>query len=165
MNRKNRLTAKLALAGCAALAPFAAAFAQERVWTLSGFDGKKRERVTLGYGAPETDDSLGAFRCNRGSGMATLFISTTSDRFKPGRKATATLSAGETRTTIAGKLLPNEEAGVPSFEGRLPAADPIFEALAGGETMTVAIGSSKQSAPLKGAADIFRKFVAACAKP
>jgi hypothetical protein len=139
--------------------------AQTRVWSLTGFEEKKPELIYLTYGAPETDDSLGTFRCKPASGRVTLFVSTTNLRLKPGRAATALLAVGETRTKVSGRLLPNEEAGVPSFEGSLDAVDPVFTALADGLTLTVRVGPSTQSAPLAGQGDKFRKFAAACARP
>jgi hypothetical protein len=156
---------KLALA-CAAIlsaAPLALA-ADERVWTVT-IEDKPSGWAYLNYGLPETDDSFGAFRCKSHSGEAIVFIAETDAKLTAGKRATALLAAGETRTKIAGKLLPNEDAGVPSFEGRIPASDPIFEAMAGAETLVATVGPSKQTAPLKGAADKIRKFAAACAKP
>jgi hypothetical protein len=158
--------AKFALAGCGVFILCAPAPAKdERVWTLSGLEEKKLDLIILNYGIPESDDAFGSFSCKPKSGVVTLFVAETSEKLKPGRSATATLSVGETQTKVAGKLLPNEEAGVPSFEGRLPANDPIFGAMAAGETLAAAIGPSKETAPLKGVADKVKKFVAACAKP
>lgn len=158
--------ARFALANCAFFILCAPAPAKdERVWTLSGLEEKKPDLIFLNYGVPETDDSFGAFRCKPQSGVVTFFVSETSEKLKPGKSATASLSIGEVRTKIAGKLLPNEEAGVPSFEGRLPATDPIFEVMATGETLAAVVGPSKQTAPLKGAAEKVTKFIAACAKP
>lgn len=137
----------------------------QRVWTLSGFEQRKPERISLFYEAPETDDIFGGFYCKPKSGVVTVFISETSGKLEPGKRTTGVLSVGGVTTKVAGKLLPNEEAGVPSFEGTLPASDPIFAALAGGETLTVTFGSAKDTAPLKGAAEKFRKLGAACAKP
>jgi len=139
--------------------------ADERVWTLSGVEEKKADAIVLTYGAPETDDSLGGFSCAPGSGLVKLWIAETSVKLRPGKSATAILSVGETSAKVAGKLMPNEEAGVPSFEGQLPANEPIFAALASGATLTVAVGSSKQTAPLKGAARKFTQFAAKCARP
>lgn len=158
--------AKFVLAGCSVFILCAPAPAKdERVWTLSGLEEKKPDQIYLNYGVPESDDSFGAFRCKPGSGVVTLFIAETSEKLKPGKSATAILSVGELQTKIAGKLVPNEEAGVPSFQGRLPAADPIFDAMAAGETLTAAVGPSKETAPLKGAAEKVKKFTAACSKP
>lgn len=158
--------AKLALTSCGVFTLFAPAWAKDaRVWTLSGLEEKKPDLIYLNYGVPETDDSFGAFRCKPQSGVVMLFISETSEKLKPGKSATASLSVGEVQTKVAGKLMPNEEAGVPSFQGRLPATDPIFDAMATGETLAAAVGPSKQTAPLKGAAEKVEKFVAACAKP
>jgi hypothetical protein len=158
--------AKFVLAGCGVFILCAPAPAKdERVWTLSGLEEKKPDQIYLNYGVPESDDSFGAFRCKPGSGVVTLFIAETSEKLKPGKSATAILSVGELQTRIAGKLVPNEEAGVPSFQGRLPATDPIFDAMAAGETLTAAVGPSKETAPLKGATEKVKKFTAACSKP
>lgn len=139
------------------------ALAQARVWTLT--EDRAPPLETLAYAVPETDDAFGGFRCTPGSGGVTFFLSTTSTRLKPGGRATAILSVGKTRAKIAGKLTPNEEAGVPSFEGRLDARHPLIAALQGGDTLTVAVGPSRQSAPLAGQAAKFSKFAADCAKP
>lgn len=148
-----------------ALAPPAARAAEERVWTLGGLEDKNADSIYLGYGVPESDDSFGSFTCAPASGAVKIWIAETSGKLKPGKPATAVLSVGETKTRVAGKLMPNEEAGVPSFEGSFKAADPIFRALAGGIALEIVVGPSKQSAPLTGAGDKFKKFAAACAKP
>lgn len=139
------------------------AAAQGRVWDYR-FDAGEPPMAYLGYGVPETDDSLGGFHCAAHSGAVTVFISETDDKQKAGKAATAIFAAGETQTKIAGKLAPNEEAGVPSFEGRIAADDPIFAAMARGDKLVVTIGGSKQSAPLKGVAGKVEKFVEACRK-
>lgn len=139
------------------------AVAETRVWTLT--EQKSPPLATLTYGVPETDDTFGTLSCTPHGGSVTLFLSTTSGRLKPGRRATAIASVGKTRAKITGKLTPNEEAAVPSFEGRLDARDALFAALGNGETLTVVVGPARQSAPLAGQSEKFRKFVAACAKP
>lgn len=156
----------LPLAGALTLLGLSGLCAQtdQRVWTLGGLEDKNADSIYLGYGVPETDDSLGSFTCAPGSGVVKIWIAETSDKLKPGNKATAILSVGEKTTKVAGRLAPNEEAGVPSFEGRLPAKDPIFAAMTSGETLGVAIGGAKRTAPLAAAAEKFKKFAAACAK-
>ena len=96
--------------------------------------------------------------------MVKIWVAETSAKLKAGDKAAAILSVGEKSAKVAGKLVPNEEAGAPSFEGRLPAKDPIFAAMAGGQMLDVAIGGTKRSAPLADASEKFKKFAAACAK-
>jgi hypothetical protein len=159
---------KRVLAICASLGLLCgAAFAKEdRVWTLSGLDKKKSEGVTLEYSVPESDYITIVFSCKTKSGVVDVFISETGPKLKPGRKATATLAAGDAKATFPGKLLVNEDAGVPSFEGSLPAKEPLFAALAGGsETLAITVGHSTDKETLKGAAEKFAKFNAACAKP
>ncbi|WP_363346509.1 hypothetical protein [Methylocystis echinoides] len=147
-------------------APAAAKEKEERVWTLSGLDKKKSETVSLDYSVPESDYITIVFSCKPKSGAVDVFISETNKKLKPGRKATATLAAGEAKATFPGKLLVNEDAGVPSFEGSLPAKEPLFAALAGGAaTLAITVGASTDTETLKGAAEKFAKFNAACAKP
>jgi hypothetical protein len=156
----------LALAGVLTVLAMSDLCAQtdQRVWTLGGLEEKDADSIYLGYGVPETDDSLGSFTCAPGSGVVKIWVAETSAKLKAGDKATAILSVGEKSAKVAGKLVPNEEAGVPSFEGRLPAKDPVFAAMSGGQTLEVAIGGTKRSAPLADASEKFKKFAAACAK-
>lgn len=157
---------RLAFAGALILAALSAARAEPdaRAWILGGLEDKNADSIYLGYGTPESDDSVVSFTCAPESGVAKIWISETSDKLKAGEKATALLAVGGTKAKAAGKLMPNEEAGVPSFEGRLPAKDPIFAAMAAGETLDLSVGAAKHSAPLAGASDKFQKFAAACAK-
>jgi hypothetical protein len=138
---------------------------EERVWTLSGLEMKKPDSISLAYAAPESDYVTFVFSCKPQSGGVSLFVSETSAKLKPGKKATAEISVAATKARAEGKLMPNEDAGVPSFEGTLPAGDPIFAAMSAGGTLAVAVGPARETAPLKGAADKFGKFAAACAKP
>ena len=163
MKRRGKFVFGLGFAAFVALS--GAGVAQERVWILGGLEDKNADSLYLGYGVPETDDSFGSFTCKPGSGEVKLWIAETSAKLKPGKSATAALSVGAAKAKVVGKLMPNEEAGVPSFEGTFSAAEPIFRAMASGATLEVAVGLSKQSAPLAGAADKFKKFAAACAKP
>jgi hypothetical protein len=148
------------------LAPAAAKEKEERVWTLSGLDKKKSDGVSLEYSVPESDYITIVFSCKPKSGSVDVFISETGPKLKPGRKAEATLAAGDAKATFPGKLLANEDAGVPSFEGSVPAKEALFAALAGGSgTLAITVGPSKDSVTLKGAGEKFSKFNAACAKP
>jgi hypothetical protein len=155
-----------ALAGVLCLFALSGVSAQNdaRVWTLGGLEEKDADSIYLGYGVPESDDSLGSFTCAPGSGVVKIWIAETSDKLKAGDKATAVLSVGQKTAKVAGKLVPNEEAGVPSFEGSLQAKEPIFAAMTNGETLNISIGGAQRTAPLADAADKFKKFAAACAK-
>jgi hypothetical protein len=155
-----------ALAGALSILALSGLCAQtaQRVWTLGGLEEKDADSIYLGYGVPESDDSLGSFTCAPGSGVVKIWIAETSDRLKAGDKATATLSVGQKTTKVAGKLVANEEAGAPSFEARLPAKDPIFAAMTGGDTLNIAIGGAQRTAPLAEATEKFKKFAAACGK-
>ncbi|TLG78736.1 hypothetical protein [Methylocystis sp. B8] len=155
-----------ALAGVLSLIALSGVSAQTdaRVWTLGGLEDKDADSIYLGYGVPESDDSLGSFTCAPGSGVVKIWVAETSDKLKAGDKATATLSVGQKTAKVAGKLVPNEEAGVPSFEASLQTKDPIFAAMTSGETLNISIGGAQRTAPLADAAEKFKKFTAACAK-
>lgn len=168
MNRYPTGLLKRALAICVSLGLLCgAALAKEgRVWTLSGLDKKKSEDFSLDYSVPESDYITITFGCKAKSGAVDVFISETSPKLKPGRKAAATLAVGDAKATFPGKLLVNEDAGAPSFEGSVPAKEPLFAALAGGVgTLAITVGPSTDTVTLKGAGGKFAKFNAACAKP
>jgi hypothetical protein len=136
----------------------------EHIWMLDGLKEKKPTRISLSYGVPESDDTMSSFSCKAGSGDVEVWVLETSDKLKAGRKASAAFSVGETKSTVAGALLPNEDSGVPSFKGKMPATDPLFAAMTQGKEVAITIGPSRQTAPLKGAAEMIAKFIAACAK-
>jgi hypothetical protein len=162
--------AKLSLIALALLAALAtvqlaqAAPPDEHIWMLNGLEEKKPTQISLSYGVPESDNTMSSFSCKAGSGDVEVWVLETSDKLKAGKKARAVFSVGETKSTVAGALMPNEDAGVPSFKGKMPAIDPLFAAMAQGKELVMTVGPSKQTAPLKGAAEKITKFIAACAK-
>ena len=157
-------TALHILAVLATVQPAQAAQPDEHVWKLDGLEEKQPTQIFLSYGVPDSDDTMNSFSCKPGSGDVEVWVSETSDKLKAGKKTSAAFSVGETKSTVAGVLMPNEEGGVPSFKGRMPATDPLFAAMALGKDLVMIIGPSRQSAPLQGAAEKVTKFMAACAK-
>ncbi|MGD9659606.1 MAG: hypothetical protein AB7U61_18525 [Methylocystis sp.] len=93
-----------ALAGVLSILALSGLGAQtsQRVWTLGGLEEKDADSIYLGYGVPESDDSLGSFTCAPGSGVVKIWIAETSDRLKAGGKAAATLSVGQKASKVAG---------------------------------------------------------------
>jgi len=162
--------AKLSLIAFAVLATLAtvhlaqAAPPDERIWMLDGLEEGKPTQISLSYGVPESDDTMSSFSCKAGSGDVEVWVLETSDKLKAEKKPSAVFSVGETKSTIAGALVPNEDAGVPSFRGKTPATDPLFAAMAQGKELVMTIGPARRTAALKGAAEKITKFIAACAK-
>jgi hypothetical protein len=118
----------------------AAAFAQpedKTTWRLR----TEGNSAALAYGTDNAEDIRIVFNCRRGSGVVKVFISETSEALKAGRSATASLTAGRVTVRVPGRMMVNEEAGVPSFDGTLPASDPLFAALPAAATLAMAVGS------------------------
>lgn len=152
-----------ALAALVALATAGAARAEPdtAVWSLE----KGREAVSLTYSTPESDDIRMTFSCTPKSGKIDLWVSETDSKLKAGKKATAVVAVGDATARVEGKLETNEDAGAPSFSGEMRADDPVFAALATAREITTTVGRSKDTTPLKGAADKAREFVQKCARP
>src|SRR5690349_6168006 len=98
---------------------------EKRTWRLTVEANEPR----LQYGTDNAEDISIAFSCTAGRGRVEVFMAETSTGVKPRRAMTASLAAGSTTSKVRGKTMPNEEAGTPSFEGTMPANDPLFAAL------------------------------------
>jgi hypothetical protein len=131
-------------------------------WQLvNGSDGK----ATLAYGGESAEDMTIALDCKLHSGVIGVFVAETSEALKPNRRINATLMAGSVRSSVQGKTVPNEDAGVPSFQGTLQATDALLDALAGANSLSIDVGASHQQVPLKGIGNKSRAFVTQCRKP
>jgi hypothetical protein len=136
--------------------------AQQYKWQLiKDSDGE----AMLSYGGESAEDMPIQLNCKRRSGVIKVFVAETSEALKPNRRIDATLAAGSVRSSVAGKTLPNEDAGVPSFQSTMQATDPLLDALAGANSLSIDIGASHQQIPLKGIGDKSREFAALCRKP
>jgi hypothetical protein len=61
--------------------------------------------------------------------------------------------------------LPNEEARTPSFQGTMPANDPLFATLLKERSLVFAVGPSRAQAPLQAMGDKADWFSRSCRKP
>jgi hypothetical protein len=130
-------------------------------WQLiNGGDGK----TMLTYGGESPEDMAIALDCKLHSGVIGVFAAETSEALKPNRRINATLAAGSVRSSVPGKTVPNEDAGVPSFQGTLQATDPLLDALAGANSLSIDVGASHKQVPLKGIGNKSREFVTLCRK-
>jgi hypothetical protein len=132
----------------------------KRTWRLKLADGQ----AMLDYGTNNAEDTPIALSCRAGGGTVTAFIGETGKGVKPGRTLTATLAAGPVTSKLRGRTLPNEEAGVPSFEGKLPISDPLFAALSKGRFLVMTVGPSRQQVPLAEIGDKGDRFIRSCRK-
>ena len=91
-------------------------------------------------------------------------INETSAKVKPGRSMTAALTAGRTTSKVPGKTMPNEEAGTPSFDGTMPANDPLFATLSKERSLVLVVGPSRHQVPLREIGDKADRFTRLCQK-
>lgn len=170
MSRKARWRLVLAMAIGAGFPAPAIAEATGKIWYVDAAslaaDGQARMQYGLSYGLPETDDMVIRLSCAPGSGMLNVLVPHTLQRMKRGSRSIARLTAGGTRWSIRGKILPNDESRDESFAGRA-AFDPAeFLRLATADRLQISVGfGPAQSAPLAGAGEKFTQFSLTCAKP
>jgi hypothetical protein len=133
---------------------------EARTWRLRQDDGK----VSLAFGSDSAEDTPVVFNCKPGSGAIAVFVAETDSTLKPRQKVTAIFSAGTTQSRVLGKTVANEQAGVPSFEGMLPATDPLFAALSTADDLSIDVGDAHQEVPLQLIGDNATEFPGLCRK-
>jgi hypothetical protein len=121
--------------------------------------------AVLVYGGESDEDTPIVLSCKLHSGIIGVFVAETSKALKPNRPINATLAAGSVRSSLPGKTVPNEDAGVPSLQSTLQATDPLLDALAGANSLSIDVGASHQEVPLKGMGNKSREFATLCRKP
>jgi hypothetical protein len=136
--------------------------AQQYKWQLTkGGDGT----AVLAYGGESAEDTPIVLSCKLRSGVVDVFVAETSKALKPNQRINATLAANSVRSSVPGKTVPNEDAGVPSFQSTLQATDQLLDALAGASSLSIDVGASHQEVPLKGIGTKSREFATLCRKP
>jgi hypothetical protein len=158
-----RLVAFAALSAIAVIACSTQSLnAQQYKWQLTKpGDGT----AALLYAGESEEDTPIVLNCKMRSGVIKVFVAETSKALKPNRPINATLAAGSVRSSVAGKTVPNEDAGVPSFESTLQASDPLLDALTGTNSLSIDVGASHQQVPLKGIGNKSREFATLCRMP
>jgi hypothetical protein len=114
---------------------------EERTWRLTVEQGEPR----LEYGTDNPEDTPIAFSCKPGRGPVDVWINETGKGVKANRSMVASLTAGRTTSKVRGKTLVNEEAGTPSFQGTLPANDPLFATLSKERILVLVVGPSRET--------------------
>jgi hypothetical protein len=133
---------------------------EKRTWRLTVEANEPR----LDYGTNNAEDTPIAFSCKAGRGLVNVWINETGKGVRPGRSMIASLTAGRTTSKVRGKTLPNEEAGTPSFEGTLPASDPLFATLSKERALVFVVGPSRGQVPLRDIGDKADRFSRLCQK-
>lgn len=140
--------------------PARAQQSEHRTWRLS----QDASKVTLAFGSDNAEDTPVVFTCNAGSGAVSVFVAETDAELKPKRKVTAIFTAGASESKVPGRAVANEDAGIPSFEGRLPATDPLFAALSTADDLSISVGSALQDVPLQLIGEQATEFAGLCRK-
>jgi hypothetical protein len=158
--RIQRLALLAALCLVSAHDPLGAQPSEKPTWRLK----IDRQDSVLAYGSDNEEDTPIAFLCKAGSGVVRVLIGETSEAVKPDQAATASLTAGSVTAKVRGKTTPNEEAGVPSFSGTLPASDRLLAALSKAPLLVFTVGPSRQQVPLAEIGDKGSRLIGQCAK-
>ena len=133
---------------------------EKRTWRLTVEQGEPR----LEYGTDNPEDTPIAFSCKPGRGPVDVWINETGKGVKANRSMVASLTAGRTTSKVRGKTLINEEAGSPSFQGTLPASDPLFATLSKERTLVLVVGPSRDQVPLRDIGNQADRFSRLCQK-
>ena len=128
-------------------------------WTM--ISDKNQVSLIYGDGSEESDLVLS---CKPRSNSVKIFVGETDKSLKPKMQVTATFSAGAAKATVAGKTLPNELAGIPSFTGEIAATDPLFDALASAPSISIKVAKATREIPLKTMGSKAGAFSKACRK-
>jgi hypothetical protein len=128
-------------------------------WTMTS----STNEVTLVYGDGSEESDL-VLSCKPRGNSVRMFIGETDASLKPKMQVTASVTVGAAKATVAGKTVPNELAGVPSFVGELPATDPLFDAMAAAPTISLKVGKTAKTIPLKTIGSKALAFSKACRK-
>ena len=131
---------------------------EKRTWRLDA------DQPRLDYGTDNPEDTPIAFSCEAGRDRVDVWINETGRGVKAGRTMTALLTAGRTTSKVRGKTLTNEEAGSPSFQGALPAKDPLLAVLSKERTLVLVVGPSRDQVPLQEIGDKADRFSRLCQK-
>lgn len=149
----DRLIILLALA----LAP--PAFAQDsRVWN---FDDNP-EAPALGFGAPDSDDTVIAFSCEPHAKQMTIVGSVGSTKLNPGPSVPLKLSAGTASLDLTGNAIASETDGTVNVEVTGAPNPRVFALLKAGPTLTIEVPGARETIPLAGAAPHVAAFERLC---
>jgi hypothetical protein len=142
-----------------ALALAAPAFAQDsRVWN---FDDNP-EAPALGFGAPDSDETLIAFSCEPKAKQMTIVGSVGSAKINPGAGVALKLSAGATTLALTGNAIANETDGTVSIEVTGAPNPRVFALLKAAPSLTIEVPGATETIPLSGAAPHVAAFERLC---
>ncbi len=144
----------------ASFAAIASASADDKPkWTMTSSSNE----ISLVYGDGSEESDL-VLSCKPRSNRVSLFIGETDASLKPKMQVTASVTVGAAKATVAGKAMPNELAGVPSFVGELSATDPVFDAMATAPMIALKVAKTAKDISLKTIGSKALAFSKACRK-
>ncbi|MAA99022.1 MAG: hypothetical protein CMN87_00380 [Stappia sp.] len=137
------------------------ALIDDKSWT-SAPDGAEGWRLV--YGVPETDDEAFVAACRTGADTITLRLPGIAAGLAEGQAIPVTLAARDVRRNFTARgSAPGGETGQSDPVIELSATDPVWEALARGQDLSVAVeGTWRARLSLSGSAAPVRRFRDAC---
>lgn len=150
---------KIGLALAAVLASVAPSLAAEQEqW---GFY-QSPDEARLFYGVPESEAIAVAFICERKPHRIVIVATGVPPGAKAGRRTVLRLGNGAQSARYAGTFVYDRDEGGVHFEATTPARRSVFALLKTGRTLGLAVGGTRDTLPLRGAAPALAKLEAAC---
>jgi hypothetical protein len=148
---------RLTFACLTATALATAAGAQE--WS---FIQARPNDVMLVYGVPDSDEVTLSVNCNPGRKNLSLVVLVLPRGAKPGQRVRITLTAGGSSAAYDGKVVRDRAHGGSYIEAPASADAMIFDLLKSSQSLTIAVGSTRETVPLKDVAAPLAKMEKAC---
>jgi len=100
--------------------------------------------------------------CSKDGRFLDVFVAETSAALKPGRQVRVTLSAKGVKTSVAGRTLANELAGVPSLQFRISVGAPVLAAMKPPAALRLSAGRWRETTSLRGVGNQLKTVLQSC---
>lgn len=100
--------------------------------------------------------------CSKDGRFLGFFVGETSAALKPGRQVRVTVSVKGVKTSVAGRTLANQLAGVPSLQFRLPIGARVLAAMKSPATLRLSAGRWHETRSLRGIGKQLKTVLRSC---
>jgi len=100
--------------------------------------------------------------CSKDGRFLDVFVAETSAALKPGRQVRVTMSAKGVKTSVAGRTLANQLAGVPSLQFRISISASVLAAMTPQGTLRLSAGRWREATSLGGIGGQLKTVLRSC---